>query len=72
VSEARYVEMKSQLSRAEEALHKEEKKSAALNTQMAELTSLTGNHRAALKAKSDQTDILQVGYTDLMVHKHIL
>ncbi|XP_052769316.1 plectin-like isoform X2 [Mya arenaria] len=59
VSQARYVEMKAQVSRAEESHHREEEKSAGLAGQLAELTAITSSHRAALKAKTDQVDLLQ-------------
>ena len=64
--EARYVEMKDQLNRAEQKLAREEQKCESLTNRLQELNSVSLTSKSSIKTKTEQIDILQVS-TELCV-----
>lgn len=62
VAEARFVEMKNQVTKAEEKLKREEEKCQGLSTQFQELNAISTTNRTNVKAKLEQIEMLQVLY----------
>lgn len=60
VAEARFVEMKNQIIKAEEKLKREEEKCQGLSTQFQELNAISTTNRTNVKAKLEQIEMLQV------------
>ena len=60
MAEARFVEMQSQLLKAEEKLQKEEEKCLGLSAQLQELNVISQSSKSNMKAKAEQLDMLQV------------